>query len=761
MKKLLKKFSSFKTSLVLLAALIIMLAGATFIEKYYGTEAARRLVYHSPALFTILILTAANFFMLAWKSGHFKSRRLGMIMTHLSFVIIMAGAAVTHFFSFEGIIHLREGDGTDRMVIRGKDGKTETRDLPFSVYLDDFILKRYPGSGSPSSYESFVTITSETEEVKAHIFMNNVLDIQGYRLYQASFDQDEMGSILSVSHDSCGRAITYTGYLTLFIGLILSLTDRNGRFRRLYRKLGAIQAAPLMLVLALGIPSNTAEAAGRIDSRHAEGFGRLAVQSADGRMMPVNTFSSEIMRKICKEDEIIGLDPDRFLLSLMADPGLWSGIPCISVRNDELAGRYGLDVPYSSYQQMFDTSGNYKLRNELEAIYRKDPSERTKRDKDVLKLDERVNIFNMLASRRLLRIFPLPEDTACRWYAPGDDLGAFVGKDSMFVSRIFDWYLEEVSSAVVSGDWEQADKVLGMIDTYQQAKATGVDISEKKLETEVLYNRLNPFHICRISYLVLGFISLLLSLLVVSGHIRTGRMKNIIICLAAAAFAIHMAGMGTRWYIAGHAPWTNSYETMVYISWATVAAGFLSARRNMLVFSLAVLFGGVILFVSGMSWMDPQITTLVPVLRSPWLMFHVATITAAYGFFGLSCLMGLVNLIFMSAGRTKSGKLMQYVNETTILNEMSLWVGLVLLTIGTFIGAVWANESWGRYWGWDPKETWALITVIVYTVVTHIHLLKSRSSLWLFNLLSVIAFLAVLMTFFGVTYLLSGMHSYA
>ena len=162
MKKLLKKLSSFKTSLVLLAALIIMLAGATFIEKYYGTEAARRLVYHSPVLFTILILNAANFFMLAWKSGHFKSRRLGMILTHLSFVIIMAGAAVTHFFSFEGIIHLREGDGTDRMVIRGKDGKTETRDLPFSVYLDDFILKRYPGSGSPSSYESFVTITSDT-----------------------------------------------------------------------------------------------------------------------------------------------------------------------------------------------------------------------------------------------------------------------------------------------------------------------------------------------------------------------------------------------------------------------------------------------------------------------------------------------------------------------------------------------------------------------------------------------------------------------
>lgn len=748
-------------SLILLSVLMIMLAGATFVEKYYGAAEARRLVYHSPALFMILMLTAANFFMLAGRSGYFKSGRLGMILTHSSFVIIMAGAAITHFFSFEGTIHLREGDGTDCMTIREKDGKTVTRDLPFHVQLDDFILKRYPGSRSPSSYESFVTITSGTEEHKAHIFMNNVLDIQGYRLYQASYDHDETGSILSVSYDSCGRTITYTGYLTLLLGLILSLTDRNGRFRRLYRQLGTIRTAPLMLPIILGLSCHSADAAERIDRKHAEKFGHLAIQAADGRMMPVNTFSSEVLRKISKEDTIHGHDSDSFLLAVMTDPGLWSGIPCIYVRNDELAGHYGLDVPYSSYIQMFDSSGNYKFRDELDAIYRKNPAERTKAEKDMMKLDERVNIFHMLASRKLLNIFPLPEDVNRRWYAPNDDLSAFVGKDSMLVSRIFDWYLEEVSTAVSTGDWKQADKVLGMIDTYQQAKATGVDISRKKIGTEIICNRLAPFHICRILYLVLGIISLILSLLEVSGHIRTRLLKPLIACLVAATFAIHLTGIGARWYIAGHAPWTNSYETMIYVSWVTVAAGFLFAKRNMLVFSLGVLFGGVILFVSGMSWMDPQITTMVPVLKSPWLMFHVATITAAYGFFGLSFLMGLANLIFISVSRTETGRLMRYVKETTILNEMSLWIGLVLLTIGTFLGAVWANESWGRYWGWDPKETWALITVLTYTVVTHIHLLKDRSSPWLFNILSVIAFASVLMTFFGVTYLLSGMHSYA
>jgi len=224
-----------------------------------------------------------------------------------------------------------------------------------------------------------------------------------------------------------------------------------------------------------------------------------------------------------------------------------------------------------------------------------------------------------------------------------------------------------------------------------------------------------------------------------------------------AVFLFHTYGMGMRWYIAGYAPWSNSYETMVYVAWATVFAGWLFARRSLLTFALATLFGGVILFVSGLNWMDPQINPLVPVLKSPWLMFHVAVIVGAYGFFGISCLLGLVNLVMMSF---KKAVLAQRIKELSIINEMSLLIGLALMTIGTFLGAIWANESWGRYWGWDPKETWALVTMIVYAIVTHLHLVPFRNSLWLFNIASVVAFYSVLMTFFGVNYFLSGMHSY-
>lgn len=442
------------------------------------------------------------------------------------------------------------------------------------------------------------------------------------------------------------------------------------------------------------------------------------------------------------------------MLSLLLMPDVWSELPCIAVDDADLAERYKLTVPYASFSQLFDSQGTYKLRDDLENTYQKDPAQRNRLDKDLMKLDEQANVFHMLTSRQMLRIFPLPGDTACTWYAPGDDLSVFSGKDSMFVSRIFDWYLEEVAGAIGSGDWGTAEEVLGMIDTYQQAKSVGVDIAHRKMQMETDYNRLKIFSRCRVGYLVLGGLCLLWALGALFGMNRWRWVQWLLVTGVLAVFAFHMYGMGMRWYIGGYAPWSNSYETMVYVAWATVLAGLLFVRRNLLVFALSALFGGIILFVSGLNWMDPQITTLVPVLKSPWLMFHVAVIVAAYGFFGLSALIGISNmmLVCIVPRYKQAARLMERVHELSIVNEMSLWIGLALMTAGTFLGAVWANESWGRYWGWDPKETWALITMVVYALVTHIHLLRLRKGEWLFNLLSVLAFASVLMTFFGVNY---------
>ena len=324
------------------------------------------------------------------------------------------------------------------------------------------------------------------------------------------------------------------------------------------------------------------------------------------------------------------------------------------------------------------------------------------------------------------------------------------------------WYLQEVREGLKTNDWKKADEVLAMIDTYQQAREETLDIRPAKMEAEIRYNQLDLFRQCKKGYLILGGLLLVCAFAALFNPRRSLRyaMRGLT-GLIIAVFLFHVYGMGMRWYIGGYAPWSNSYETMVYVAWATVCAGLFFLRKSTLTFALATLFGGVILFVSGLNWMDPQIGTLVPVLKSPWLMFHVAVIVGAYGFFGISCLIGLTNLVMMSLLRQRAQSLVwARIKELSLVSEMSLWVGLALMTVGTFLGAVWANESWGRYWGWDPKETWALITMIVYAIVTHLRMTKAGGSLWLFNLLSVIAFYSVLMTFFGVNYFLSGMHSY-
>ncbi|MDR1402425.1 MAG: cytochrome c biogenesis protein CcsA, partial [Tannerellaceae bacterium] len=428
--------------------------------------------------------------------------------------------------------------------------------------------------------------------------------------------------------------------------------------------------------------------------------------------------------------------------------------------NKELAYFYDLPEEECSYMEMFDGNGNYKLQQKLEEAYNKMPAERNGFDKDLIKLDEKVNILYQLFHRQMLNIFPKEDDRNHKWYAAGDDLSVFSGQDSMFVSQVLDWYLMEVQSGLKEGDYSKADEVLDMIRIYQEKKNVTLNINPQKIEVELKYNKLDISRLCKKYYLIMGGILLVLSFLAL---FKKGKWINQAIWLLAigvfAAFLFHTTGMGMRWYIAGYAPWSNSYETMVYVSWATVLAGLLFVRRSSITFALATLFGGIILFVSGLNWMDPQINPLTPVLKSPWLMFHVAVIVAAYGFFGISCLIGLTNLIILSFGDGK-GYTHIAIKELTIVNEMSLLIGLALMTIGTFLGAVWANESWGRYWGWDPKETWALITLVVYAIVLHLRLVKKWNNSRLFNLSSVVAFSSVLMTYFGVNYFLSGMHSY-
>ena len=771
-----KPLSSYVTTIVLLLIYAVALAAATFIEKYHGTATAKTIIYYSPLFFLLQLLMVINFIAIVIKRQYLKSRKWGMLVTHFAFIIIFLGAFTSFLFSEEGILHLREGETSNQIAVRSADNNTSIHTLPFSVELKKFTLTRYPGSSSPSSYESEVVVHVDGETRPERIFMNNVLDVKGYRFFQASYDPDEQGTILSVNRDVAGRNITYTGYLLLVIGLILCFIGKNTRFMSLSRRLKELHTttnmiACLLFFMALPSESRANESNSpmmeivqkhKVSPAHAEVFGSLPIQSNSGRTMPINTFSSQILRKLHKSDKIGGLNSDQFLISLLVMPDVWMRIPFIAVSNPELASYYNLPAKQCAYAEVFDNNGYYKLQEKLEEAYNKMPNQRTRFDKDLMKLDEQINIFHQLINRQMLNLFPKEDDPNHKWYAPGDDLSAFAGKDSMFVARIMDWYLEEVQEGLKSNDWTKANEVADMISTYQQAKNKTLDISPKKIQSELKYNKMDVFRYCKLGYLILGGLLLIFTFIVQFQQKRwIEYMVWILGILVLIVFHYHMYGMGMRWYIGGYAPWSNSYETMVYVAWATVLAGLLFVRRNTITLALATLFGGIILFVSGLNWMDPEISPLVPVLKSPWLMFHVAIIVAAYGFFGVSCLMGLTNMVLMIfAGKKRASQLIIRIKELSIINEMSLLVALALMTIGTFLGAVWANESWGRYWGWDPKETWALITMVVYAIVTHLHLIKRCNTLWLFNVASVIAFSSVLMTFFGVNYFLSGMHSY-
>jgi cytochrome c-type biogenesis protein CcsB len=729
------------------------------------------LVYYSPLFFLLQLCMVVNFAAIVVERRLIGKRKWGFLTLHSAFVVILLGALISYLFSIEGTLHLREGETSNKMVVMSSKGH-ENHTLPFEMKLLKFTLTRYPGSSSPSSYESRVSVYADGKVGEERIFMNNVLDVKGYRFFQASYDRDELGTILTVKKDVVGRNVTYAGYILLTAGFILCLFGRNSRFGQLSRRLKEMRtrakSAAVIFVIVSLIPMPSEAQQTMLDAvrkfpvpkEHAEKFGALPVLSPNGRIMPVNTFSSEILRKVHKSTHIGQLDSDRFLLGLLAVPDMWARIPLIALPNEDLAMFFNLSAKQCAYIEMFDADGNYKLQEKLEAAYNKPPADRNRFDKDLMKLDEQVNIIHQLFNYQLLNLFPKENDPKKRWYASGDDLSSFAGQDSAFVANAVVWYAGALQQGMKTGDWSEADKVLDLIAKYQQKRNNTIDINPKRMRAEITYNRLEIFRWSKIGYLSFGGLLLVFSFLQLFR--RRKWLSTIVTALGvcvSAVFLYHTFGMGIRWYIAGRAPWSNSYETMIYISWAMMVAGMIFAGRSAIAFALAVLFAGTVLFVSGLNWMDPEINPLVPVLKSPWLMFHVAVIVAAYGFMGISCLIGLTNLVLLSV-RTKNSQIADRVKELGIINEMSLIIGLALMTVGTFLGAVWANVSWGRYWGWDAKETWALVTVIVYAIVLHVRLIKRWDNVRIFSLASVVAFASVLMTYFGVNYFLSGMHSY-
>ncbi|MDR0666885.1 MAG: cytochrome c biogenesis protein CcsA [Campylobacteraceae bacterium] len=652
--------------------------------------------------------------------------------------------------------------------------------LPFSIYLKDFEMQRYPGSQSPSSYASDVTVIDGDRRMDYKIYMNHVLDYQGYRFFQSSYDDDEEGSILSVNKDP-GKLPTYIGYFLLCVGMFFNFFNPNSRFLKLSRlleqesaecgkktKYGTCAAAFLAIFLFFGTYEANA-AVPNIDANHAEKLSSLVVQGFDGRMKPFDTSAREFMSKIYGYENYDGLNAVQTMLSMMINSEYWREAAVIKVADDKLKDILGLSksASHAKFSDFYAKDENnktfYKLTEYSEIANRRAPNIRSRFDKEILKADERVNIFYMVFIGEAFKIVPKENDPNRSWYSPVYAMTYFPSDEAKIASAYLEGYFANVIRAQESGDWEAADNGLKEFKDFQAKLSKEIMPSQKRVEYEILFNKLKIFEKLSPIYLISGILLLIFVIIyIMKPNSKIKIFFKVFYAINILAFCAHTLGLALRWYISGHAPWSNTYESLVYIAWALSLSGIIFSRRQTLSLALTSILAGVTLFTAHLSIADPQITNIQPVLDSYWLTIHVSVITASYGFLGLCSLLGAFTLmLFILYKPNKNNMILKNIIEATRVNEMAMILGLCLLTVGNFLGGVWANESWGRYWGWDAKETWSLITILFYASIVHFRFIPRLNNQYWFALFSMFAYASVIMTYFGVNFYLSGMHSYA
>ncbi len=699
-------------------------------------------------------------------------------------------------------VKLLGGKGTtnfsDKINVGGLDFSlsygSKVYELPFSIELNDFIAEKYPGTEAGyASFMSKVTVHDE-RPFDYDIYMNHVLDHKGYRFFQSSFDQDERGTVLSVNHDAWGTWITYIGYFLLYIGLMGIMFFGDTRFKDLQQMLEKIKAKKAALtVVVMFLMSSMAMAQEKgtdhehsalptkseIDSvihatmvakEHAEKFGALVIQDEGGRMKPINTFASELLRKLSGKDKYEDMSANQVFLSMMLNPAAWYNVDLIALgkeQNDSIRKVVGVPpgTEFVKATDFFDDNREYKLRPYLEkATSTNNPSNF---EKDFKKVGERLSLLNVALSGSMVKIFPLLDDENNKWVSAVDFRGGnYEVRDSLysnFIRNAMPFYLNSLQQSIVSGDYSQPDRMLEAFKQNQKNHGEEVLPSDNKIKTEIIYNKLDLFNRLYKYYAMVGvFLFLVLMIQIFKERELLKAFAYLLKGTIVLFFIWHTIGLVLRWYISGHAPWSDAYESILYVSWATMGIGLALGRKSELTIAASAFVTSMLLWIAHQSWVDPAIANLQPVLDSYWLMIHVAVIVGSYGPFTVGMILGVVVLLLMVLTTEKNKKRMDLnIKELTVINELALTAGLVMLTIGNFLGGQWANESWGRYWGWDPKETWALISIMVYAFVLHMRLVPGLRGKWIYNFASVLAFSSIMMTYFGVNFYLVGLHSYA
>ena len=735
--------------------LLVVMAAATVVEARYGTPFAHKHVYGA-WWFSLLwaLLAVAG---ICWIVKR-RMRRASLLLLHASLALILLGAFITHVSAQRGTIHLRLHETTSTLVVEDKEGNKQTQPLPFSLTLNSFRIVHHAGTSSVADYVSTFTLSEGDQQREGRVSMNRIFTHHATRLYQLSYDADEQGSYLLLNRDPWGIGITYTGYALLFLSLLWMLIDPRGGFRRLLAS-DTLRRGLLLLTLLSGagaLQANTPV----LPKEAAEDFGRLYVHY-NGRICPVQTLAIDFTKKLCGKAHYQDYTAEQVLTGFLLWPEEWSQEPIIRLKKADL--REELDLPrHTSLASFFSQeAGGYRLAPLVQEYYRGHNDALHQQAADI---DARLQLIFDLCSGRLLPLFPYStieaEDEGhpsltTTWYAPTDSLPAPMEPDrARYIHHILPLLREDVQHGRQTSAQEIIDKLQG----YQHRFAGNSLPSPAQVKAERLYNAVPFATILFMVCLAVGLLGMLIRLLL---RLREGSRKAIALCRWVETAVVLIACLSLtlclalRWIISGSLPMANGYETMLLTAWLLQMLTLVACRRFPIVLTFGLLLSGCFLLVSHISQMDPQITHIMPVLSSPLLSVHVSLVMTAYALLSLTFIAALTALLLHALQREER------LEGLRQLSLLFLYPALTVLAMGIFIGAVWANTSWGAYWSWDPKEVWALITLLVYAMGVHSQTLPALRKPLVFHTFMALAFLTLLMTYFGVNYVLGGMHSYA
>lgn len=731
--------------LVVATAIILILITATIVESSKGTAFVRQHIYTSAwfvVLWAALAVVAAVYIVLRKNKSNVST---SVLLVHASFLVILLGAFTSWTMAESGTIHLRQNETTSTM----KDEEGKTKELGFEVSLKNFNVVNYPGTDAPMDYVT--TLTANTQEIK--VSMNNIGSFNGYRFIQSGYDSDMQGTTLGVYHDPWGIGITYTGYALLFISLIATMASKKTRMRHLYRKALSLQGAKAWAVTALlavssfATPANAQEMV-KIDGDIADDFGKICVLY-NSRITPINTVATSFVTKLCGKPTWDGLSSNQVFAGWIFDVPYWETVKMIEIKEKKAQELLGINGKWASFDDFWDNYNNYKLDAPLKKAY-KDGD--TKLQKQLRDADEKFNIIRMLYGGEMLKMFPYASKQGhMQWFAPGQPLGNLKldEKELVFIKKSMDYLAE----SIITGDKARAEEIAKKIYSYQHVRGKAVVPTKFRIYTETFYNKTNAQRLPVMLYLTLSLLLAIVSTLSLNNEkLKKTRLVSSVLTWVMLLHTTLLLAL--RWFVSGHLPMSNGYETMQFMAWATLIVTLVMQKRFLPVKQFGPLLSSFALLVAMITDGNPQITQLMPVLQSPLLSVHVMVIMFSYALFGLTALIGLQGLI---AHHRKQEEKEQ---QLAALSQFLLYPAVALIAIGIFIGAIWANVSWGRYWSWDSKETWALITMLIYSAPLHAEIkwLRKAQHMHIYMLL---AFLSVLMTYFGVNYFLSGMHSYA